>query len=142
MNSSFQKKGKLITCTITNRFNKDLAPIQLLCVGKPLGKTYFRWWKHVPQLAPSPELVDYTNRHRKGNPNWWDDYVPKLLQEWSDSKDFKVYLRKYVINNLNDGKDVAVACYCNRISREVCHLSVLSDIVTSMGYESVEAEEV
>lgn len=129
----------MITCTVTNRFSNDLAPIQLLCVGKPKGKTYFRWWKHTPSLAPSAELVTYTVRNKRGN--WWEFYTEKLITEWESSKSFKSSI-KMVMSYLDEGLDVAVACYCLPLGRERCHLSMLASIFQDLGYECIEAEEV
>lgn len=131
-----KKPGKLITCSIHGRSKDNVADIQLFCVGKPLGKTYFKRWVHVPSLAPSKDLVTYTKRCKK-NGDWFIHYTDSLLDEWSSSEDF-THAFSQLIRWLSEGKTVAVACYCNSRKRQVCHLSILGDLVKDFGFEVEE----
>ena len=128
--------GKLLTCSIHGRSKDTVADVQLFCVGKPMGTTYFKRWIHTPSLAPSKELVTYTKRsgHKA---NWFNNYTTNLLDEWNNSSEFKSAF-KQLLTWLGEGKTVAVACYCNTRKRQVCHLSILGDLVKDFGFEVEE----
>ena len=78
------QKGKLILATVHGRDGIPDADINLLAVGKPKGKFYFRWFKWEPGLAPSRELVTFTKLHnRKGRlEGWFERYTESLMDEW------------------------------------------------------------
>jgi uncharacterized protein YeaO (DUF488 family) len=138
------KKGKIMLCTIHGRTVMEGIDKQLFAVGKPKGKTYFRWWKWDPGLAPSRELVTFTKDYirRKGHKEgWFERYTERLLDEWAireDTMQSFVRLRKW----LDSGLNVAIACYCAPEKRPQCHLSILGDVLTSMGYTVEEAEPI
>lgn len=138
------KKGKVFLCTIDNR-SYVLPDIdkQLFAVGKPKGKTYFQYWQHAPGLAPSPALVTSTNITRRTHgdyTDWFTTYREELLKEWYNRRDF---LRAYseLINDLDNGKNIAIACYCPPQRRLLCHLSILQELLIDMGYKVLELKE-
>lgn len=136
--------GKLIICTIHGRTVMEGVDIQLFCVGKPKGKTYFRWWTHKPSLAPSPSLVTFTKSHNRDKGHlvgWFERYTESLLQEWSTSDEFKKDFAQ-LIQWLREGKVVAVACYCDSHKRSECHLSILADLVRDFGFTVEEAKPI
>jgi hypothetical protein len=138
---SFKRKGKMVICTIHGRKPLEEADINLLAVGKPKGYTYFDLgWKHEPGLAPSRELVTFTKEHnRKGHKDgWFERYTESLLDEWTTREDAKKALGR-LVKWLKEGKTVAVACYCDSVKREFCHLSILRDIIEDMGFYVEEA---
>ena len=136
-------KGKLLTCCITGRGKTRYADIQLLCVGKPKSRMYEQFgWIYTPALAPSPELVTHTKiQQKKMRLEWWNFYKDSLLTEWESSKEFYSSLSE-VVSFLQQGKTVAVACYCPSVRRSRCHLSILADIVRDLGYETQELPDV
>lgn len=134
------EKGKVVLCCVSNRTVMEGVDVQLLAVGKPKGQTYFQWWKHEPGLAPSRELVTFTKEHnRKGHlEGWFERYTEKLLDEWESREDsLDAFTR--LIGLLNEGKVVAIACYCHPLKRDMCHLSVLRSILEDLGFEVEEA---
>lgn len=137
------KKGKLIICTIHGRTTMEGVDEQLLAVGKPKGTTYFKWWKHVPALAPSRELVTFTKEHnRKGHlEGWFERYVESLMDEWLTRED-SIQALSGLVKSLNSGKVIAVSCYCDTAKREQCHLGVLRDLIQDLGFEVEEAEPI
>lgn len=128
-------KGKLLTCSIHGRMNDNVADVQLFCVGKPKGTTYFKRWVHTPSLAPSKDLVTYTKMHKRGD--WFKNYTENLIDEWQNSQEFLESFSR-LISLLSEGKTVAVACYCHTHKRSVCHLSILADLVKDFGFEVEE----
>jgi hypothetical protein len=136
-----EKKGRVILCCIHNRTVMEQVDVQLFAVGKPKGETYFRWWIHEPGLAPSRDLVTFTKMHNREKGKlggWFERYTESLLDEWEvreDSKEAFVRLLRY----LKDGKTVAIACYCHPLKRDICHLSILRQIIEDLGYECEEA---
>ena len=115
--------------------NDEVADVQLFCVGKPKGTTYFKRWVHTPSLAPSKDLVTYTKMNKKGD--WFKTYTKSLIGEWENSTEFsQSFIR--LLNLLSSGKTVAIACYCNPSKRSVCHLSILADLVKDFGFEVEE----
>lgn len=138
-----KRKGKVLLCTIHGRTTIDGVDIQLFAVGKPKGKTYMRWWIHDPGLAPSKELITFTKlNNRKGHKQgWFKRYTESLLNEWSIREDFSKSFSR-LIKWLNEGKVVAIACYCAPQKRSQCHLSILKDLIEDFGYEVTEAEPV
>lgn len=128
-------RGKLLTCSIHGRSRDRIADVQLFCVGKPKGTTYFKRWIHTPSLAPSKDLVTYTKRTK--HTDWFGNYTQNLINEWSNSEDFTHFFSQ-VIKWLSEGKTVAVACYCNTNKRQVCHLSILADLIKDFGFEVEE----
>lgn len=116
--------------------------IQLFAVGKPKGETYFKWWRHCPALAPTRDLVTFTKMHNreKGKINgWFERYTESLIDEWDNSAEFQREF-KLLIKSLKEGKIVAIACYCHPMKRDICHLSILADLIRDFGYEVEEAE--
>ena len=138
-------RGKVVICTIHNR-TPDMEGIDkhLLAVGKPKGETYFNLgWEHYPGLAPSRDLVTFTKEHNRGGKldGWFERYTESLLDEWATRKDAMeqfIQLRKW----LDKGLNVAVACYCHPSKRDICHLSILREILESMEYEVREARPI
>uniref|UniRef100_A0AAU8BCF3 DUF488 domain-containing protein n=1 Tax=Bacillus phage Adastra TaxID=3143958 RepID=A0AAU8BCF3_9CAUD len=133
---SLKGKGKVMICSIHNRKSVEGADIHLFAVGKPKGTFYFDWWDHTPGLAPSRELVTFTkeyNRTKGRKEGWFERYTERLLDEWSERKDFMKAMKK-LRKNLDSGKNVAIACYCPKYKRDVCHLSILGELLEDMGY--------
>ena len=137
------ERGKVILATVHGRTEIPNADVQLLAVGKPKGTSYFRFFKHEPGLAPSWDLVTFTKEHnRKGRlDGWFERYTESLIEEWLTRED-SLEAFKMLRKNLNSGLNVGVACYCHHKKRDVCHLSILRDIMESMGYEVLEAEPI
>lgn len=141
--SSFNQRGKVILATIHGRTSIPEADKLFLAVGKPKGDTYFKWFTHDPGLAPSRDLVTFTKEHnRKGKlEGWFERYTESLLDEWftrEDSMKSFIRLRKW----LDAGLNVGVACYCDHHKREFCHLTILREVMESMGYIVEEAEPI
>lgn len=136
-----ERRGKVIMCCVHNRTVMEGVDVQLFAVGKPKGETYFRWWKHEPGLAPTRELITFTKMHNRAGKldGWFERYTESLLAEWESRKDFKIAFRE-LLGYLKEDKVVAIACYCNPMKREVCHLSILADLIRDFEYEVVEAE--
>lgn len=129
------KRGKIYTCSIHGRAKDNIADVQLFCVGKPKGTTYFDNWIHTPSLAPSKELVTYTKRKARGE--WFKNYTINLLSEWSNSTEF-IQSFNQILEWISEGKTIALACYCNHKKRQVCHLSILADLLKDLGFEVEE----
>lgn len=137
------QKGKVLLCTIHNRKEVKGADVHLFAVGKPKGTFYFQWWEHTPGLAPSKELVTFTksyNRTRGVRDDWFERYTDYLLAEWSASKKFMKAMKR-LRSDLDSGKNVAIACYCPKHKREVCHLSILRELLEDMGYTVEEVKD-
>jgi hypothetical protein len=142
--SLVESKGKLITCTVHGRTTMEGVDVQLFCVGKPKGKTYYKWWTPKPALAPSPELVTFTKSHNRSKghlPGWFERYTESLLEEWRNSEDFLKAFSQ-LIQWLREGKVVAVSCYCDPHKRSECHLSILADLVRDFGFTVQEADPI
>lgn len=142
---SLPKKGKVIICTVHGRKPLEEADVNLLAVGKPKGQTYFNLgWEHEPGLAPSRELVTFTkhNNHSKGRlDGWFERYTESLLDEWEIRGDSISALSK-VVKAVKSNKVVAISCYCAPGKRDICHLSVLKDILEDLGCSVEEAEQI
>ncbi|WIT26241.1 hypothetical protein [Bacillus phage SPO1L3] len=136
-------KGKVMICSIHNRKSVEGADVHLFAVGKPKGTFYFDWWDHTPGLAPSRDLVTFTkeyNRSKGRREGWFERYTERLLDEWSERKDFRVAMKK-LRKDLDSGKNVAIACYCPKYKRDVCHLSILGELLEDLGYKVEEVED-
>lgn len=132
-------KGKVFICTIHGRTTVEGVSKQLFAVGKPKGYTYMEWWDWEPGLAPSRDLVTFTKlNNRKGKKEgWFERYTESLLDEWMEREDSQIAFRK-LMKTLDSGNNVAIACYCAKEKRPICHLSILRDILEDLGYEVEE----
>lgn len=121
--------GKIILCSINSL--DVTADIKLFIARvKPKG---IQGWIHVPQLAPSAKLFNqYIFWRRQGLwPGKWETYKRQFVTEM---KVMDNYLAR-VEQRLNEGKDVALACYCKQVN--YCHRKLVGDYFKNKGYKVI-----
>lgn len=87
-------------------------------------------FRHVPELAPTPELSLWFQQHKEciyRNPEMFaEDYAPRYIRELSDSQ---AALNELLIllSSARKGKRTALVCTCYH--EELCHRSILAGIL-------------
>lgn len=87
-------------------------------------------FRHVPVLAPTPELLLWFQQHKEciyRNPEMFvEDYAPRYIRELSDSQSALNELL-LLLSSVRKGKRTALACTCYH--EELCHRSILAGIL-------------
>lgn len=98
--------------------------------------------RHVPELAPSPELFkEYRRLVHSGK---WDKhsfheiYVPRFLNDIEASNTSMKKLRELV--SLSSEKNIKLVCFCPDDLEQICHRSIVAGLLINMG-ASIECDE-
>lgn len=91
------------------------------------------WMIHVPELSPSKNLFfKYLNLKNNGlwNKQTFESiYVPQFLTEMNT--DIAQTKFKELIDKSNNGKNIALVCFCTDAS--LCHRTLVGNILKSLG---------
>ncbi len=87
-------------------------------------------FRHVPALAPTPELLLWFQQHKEciyRNPEMFEeDYAPRYIRELLDSQAALNELL-LLLSSVRKGKRIALVCTCYH--EELCHRSILAGIL-------------
>lgn len=110
----------------------DYVKVRLLITRSERKVKGLAW---CPQLAPSPKLFStYINEWKDGKvANWWDLYTATFTAELLQEPKHSAMRRLY--NILNDGRNVALVCFC---TNRQCHRYIISDVMRIVGVEVKE----
>mgnify|MGYP001248594206 CR=1 FL=1 len=127
--SAQNKVGKIILCGIDSL---DVTANIKLFIARVKPKS-IAGWIHVPQLAPSAKLFNqYIMWRRQGLwPGKWKTYEEQFLAEIKAMGNYLARIQQH----LDEGKDVALACYCKQV--QYCHRKLVGDYFKDKGYEVV-----
>ena len=93
--------------------------------------------EHIPDLAPSPELLRKVNEFK--NQNSWNEmifqkeFVPAFLEE-TCSDEFRAALNDLYVR-LMKGENIALTCFCK--DSEMCHRSIVVGLLQAAGVKTV-----
>lgn len=120
----------LITCSVRDiKLYEHKADISYFIVLYP-GKTKLKGFLHVPELAPSADLLGWALAH-KNTENWFDVYT----QRFNDEMKTRPGLRDAVnrLEKITRTKNVLVSCFCDDVN--LCHRGLIADELSIRGVE-------
>ncbi|MFZ5591204.1 MAG: DUF488 family protein [Bacillota bacterium] len=92
--------------------------------------------RRVTELAPSPQLYQMYMEHWRGRDpeTWWEKYKEIFLRELAMPEKRKALRELW--NLLQEGQDVALACYCS--DGTYCHRRLVGEFLGQYGVQVVE----
>ena len=105
-------------CSIKDAGKLPSPCVKLMCT---VGKVETQGITMFPQLAPSKELYQYYLANRDINPNWWDKYRERFLEEMQGVQ-MQIGIHT-ILQLLQSGIRVAIMCFCPNAN--TCHTSLL-----------------
>lgn len=120
--------GTLKTCSLSEVKNIDLTQyeVKLFIVrhpGKVMQSLSEKGFVHVPELAPSKELLQKSMKDRKISPHWKKTLEEGYISELTDSLKFIDRIEEHLLN----GRNVLLCCYCKEETD--CHRFLLKNIL-------------
>lgn len=87
---------------------------------------------HLPELSPSIELLETTNKWKKENKeNWWQLYKPLFEKELEENIEINNGITK-IWKELQNS-DVILYCYCKNTKR--CHRYLVGKYLEKLGFK-------
>lgn len=120
--------GTLTTCSLSEvkNLNLDQYDVKLFIArhaGKVMQSLSSKGFVHVPELAPSAELIKRSMQDRKISVHWKKTLEEGYITEISSSVKYIDRIETHLL----DGKNVLLCCYCKEDSD--CHRSMLKNIL-------------
>lgn len=111
-----------------DEFNKDKAlrgDFSFLITRKVMNPSLLKTFIHLPQVAPSEDLLNFTLMGKSKNYSWHEEYTERYFKEMKSPMALATIdmLRKCI----KSGKQVTCVCYCGK--DEFCHRRLLASII-------------
>lgn len=132
----------------SKQLNINTEALKLLIVRKPVSGIP-KGFIHVPQLSPSLPLFEQAQKWKKEitrkadieylksikksvyeGDSWWFLYEREFKKEMKERPDMVRAIQR-LIEQLNQGKDIYVFCYCKNVCR--CHRGLLGKYIRDLG---------
>lgn len=98
---------------------------------KPISSDCKVTIKHVPELSPSEDLLNWALAKKKklafNKEAFINEYKPRFIKEMSNPVSYQ--LIKYLANA---DKKILLVCYCKR--EDICHRSILKELIQNEEY--------
>lgn len=122
------KYGILTTCSLSEvkNLNLDQYDVKLFIArhaGKVMQSLSSKGFVHVPELAPSAELIKRSMQDRKISVHWKKTLEEGYITEISSSVKYIDRIETHLLN----GKNVLLCCYCKEETD--CHRKLIKTII-------------
>lgn len=111
-----------------DEFNKDSSlkgDFNFLIARKVMNPTLLRTFTHLPQVAPSEDLLNFALSGKSKNINWQEEYTKRYIDEMKSP--IALATIDILLKAIKSGKQVTCVCYCGK--DEFCHRRLLADII-------------
>lgn len=117
----------IILCGLDS-FNADKSlkgDFNFLIARRLMSKSLTRTFSHLPQVAPSEDLLQFALMSKKAKLPWIETYTSRYIREMQQPLARATIMQ--LVSYAKAGKNITLVCYCPK--GEFCHRFLLAKIL-------------